>query len=298
MSFTWNHTNKDIISGSGCPGIPGSARADTPASARYKGVRAPFILVCLLACISSCSALFLPGIDKKGASTARVGDPGLTNAEYAQRLKHDGWPVEVLNTAAEADFLDDNKKNLVLAHNLVRFDPGKFAQLYVAEYLQYFRDREFHYPGMRTILITREGDEPARELYYELMRTRSMGLLQPSEALSEASRSYVRFLCENNARGHGGQGGLIARLKRYGTWQTRVAENIVYGSFSPHDALLFLLIDDHVYDRSHRKIILDSDLRLIGAGKDVHPSFPTGFTYVVNYAYYFRGHESKGDPDK
>ncbi len=246
------------------------------------------LLVTLI--FTSCRTLLFPQPKPSQASTMRVSDPNLSNEEYVMRLLADNWPADSLNTALNADYLDDDEKNIILAHNLVRYDPARFARLYVNEYIGYFKGNEFHYPDITTILITREGVEPALELYTELMRTRPMGLLYPSEGLSMAAQSHVNYLCERGIRGHGGQGGMRRRIERFGEWTDRIAENISYGSFSAHDAVLYLLIDDQVHNRSHRRIILDPKLHLAGTAKNKHPAYPTGYTYVINYSAGFTKH--------
>lgn len=248
------------------------------------------LLICMKT-IAACSHLLFPDVDTAEASTMRVGDPDLSNQEYALRLLADGWPIDTLNTAALEDYLDDDMKNIILAHNLVRYDPEKFARLYVTEYISYFQNREFHYPGLETIMLTREGDSPAIELYFELIRARPVNLLYPSKGLSNAARSHLEYITNMGIRGHGGQGGLRARIEREGSWQERIAENIAYGNFSAHDAVMYLLIDDLVADRSHRKIILQPELFEVGVAKGMHPAYPTGYSYVINYAYDFTPHQ-------
>lgn len=238
----------------------------------------------------SCTGIISTRIDTSEMSRQRAATPGLSNNEYVKKLTADGWPAELLNTARNALYLDDDEKNLVLAHNLVRHDPQRFARLYVTEYISYFRGNEFHYPGLGTILITNEGVKPAIELYRELMNTPPMGLLVPSEGLAKAADLHLQYLVRNVSRGHDGQGGMPARIERFGNWRFKIGENISYGNFSAHDALLFLLIDDQVPDRSHRQIILTPEFRLLGVAKAMHPAFPTGFSYVINYAFHFEEH--------
>lgn len=240
--------------------------------------------------LQACDIILLLRVDTSKMSTARVASPALSNDEYARRLEQEGWPVELLNTAAKTPFLDDDEKNLILAHNLVRYDPRQFALLYVAEYITYFQGKRFHYPGIRTIMITHEGVDPAIELYRELIQLRPMGLLLPSYGLTQAARMHINYLAENNKRGHMGLGGLRARVEQFGQWDNIIGENIAYGNFSAHDALLFLLIDDEVFDRSHRHIILNPQFNFIGAGKGFHPGFPNGSSYVINYANNFIDH--------
>ena len=246
------------------------------------------VFILLIFLFFSCRTYLFPRADLTTISTSRVADPGLSHEEYVLRLLADGWPVDSLNTAASADYLDDDEKSIILAHNLVRSNPRKYARLYVAEYITYFQGKEFHYPGLPTIMLTREGAAPAEELFRDLMRSRPLNLLYPSRGLSKAAKSHVQYLCDLGIRGHGGQGGLRARIERHGEWDVRIAENIAYGNFSPHDAVLYLLIDDQVFDRSHRKILLNPGFQYVGVAKDRHPAYPTGYTYVMNYACFFR----------
>ncbi len=239
--------------------------------------------------LSACSLLF-PTVDTTLASEMLAGDPGLSNEEYSRRIGQDQWPVDRLNTAIDADYLNDDEKNLILAHNLVRYDPEKFALLYVAEFITYFRGTEFYYPNLGTIMLTTEGATPAIDLYHELLKTEPMGLLYPTQGLSLAASSHATYLRQRRTRGHGGQGGLRARIERFGNWQGKIGENISYGNFSAHDALIYLLIDDDVYDRSHRANILNPGFRYIGVAREFHPGFPLGDTYVINYAQEFSDH--------
>ncbi len=245
------------------------------------------ISLLLLLLIGACSPNLFVRPNQETASSVKAGQSGLDNAKYADRLLMDGWPVDLLNTAAEADYLDDDEKNMVLAHNLVRHDPEKFARLYVAEYYGYYQGAFFRYPGVDVTWITDEGLLPVIELFRQLLRTKPVDLIYPHPGLSGAAMDHANYLRERNARGHGGMGGVRGRMERHGRWSGVIGENISYGSFSAHDALMVLLIDDNVPDRSHRKNILLPDYQLAGIGKTNHPSFPNGYTYVINYAQFF-----------
>lgn len=254
---------------------------------KHVRIRFPYALFAGILLLSGCMRLFM-SVDYAAKSTQRVADRHLSNEEYASRLKVDGWPVNELNTASEHHYLDDEEKNLVLAHNLVRYDPPKFARLYVTEYITYFRDEEFHYPDRDLIMLTEEGEDPAKELYWELLNTEPRGILFPSQGLHKAAVSHADYIIRHQTRGHDGQGGLVARIEREGTWERQIGENIAYGNFSPHDALMYLLINDKVPERSHRRNILNPGFRFIGVAMDYHPLFPDGETYVINYAFHFR----------
>ncbi|MFP4692207.1 MAG: CAP domain-containing protein [Bacteroidales bacterium] len=260
---------------------------DSTANVRNQFRRLFLILPLGLLLLPSCMC-FLLSIDYSGVSTRKVAERHLSNEEYAARLEADGWPVSELNTAAGHQYMDDEEMNLILAHNLVRHDPAMFARQYVTEYITYFKGTEFHYPGRDLVMLTGEGNKPATELYWELLNTKPAGILFPSQGLHEAAISHADYLVRNETRGHDGQGGLIARIEREGEWEQQIGENINYGSFSPHDALMYMLINDNVADRTHRKNILNPGFRFIGVAMDYHPLFPDGEIYVINYAFYFR----------
>lgn len=237
----------------------------------------------LLLLLASCSLFQTQKTPEKTSSSTRAADPGISNREYAQRLLLDGWPVELLNTASDANYLSDLEKNMILAHNLIRFDPPKYAQLYVAEYKEYFKGLEFHYPGSEVIILTREGVRPVRELYNELRKAKPLPLIVPSEKLSRAARSHARYQSRTGELGHDGQGGMRARIEREGTWQRLIGENIAYGSSSSHDAILGLMIDDGVPNRGHRINILTEAFRVAGVAHAPHPTFEGG-VFVIKYA--------------
>lgn len=211
-------------------------------------------------------------------SPARVN-----NKDYADMLQADGWPVDLLNTAAEAAYLSHEEKNMILAMNLIRYDPTRYAALYVASLLPYFIDKQLHLPGLGYILVTREGDAPVKELYEELKRTQPVDILQPSEGLSRAAASHAAYQSRNGQTGHSGQGGTRARVEREGTWLSHLAENIAYGNPNAHYAILMLMIDDGVPDRGHRINMLKAELQVAGMAWATHPRYEGG-VYVIKYA--------------
>ncbi len=243
----------------------------------------PGIIVGLVLLTFSCNTLTESPAPKATVSSVGVADEGISNREYASRLQQDGWPVEKLNTAATARYLSDTEKNMVLAHNLIRYNPSKFAELYVSEYISYYQDKHFHYPGRNEIILTHEGVKPARELYRELLRAKPLPLFYPSEKLSRAAKSHANYQSRTGQMGHEGQGGMRARIEREGKWETLIGENLAYGSWSGHDAVIGLMIDDGVPGRGHRVNILTPEFRVVGLGQAPHPEFPGG-VYVIKYA--------------
>ncbi len=206
---------------------------------------------------------------------------GFSNAEYAAYLAEDGWPAEKLNTAKDADYLTDEEKNLVLAMNLIRHDPPKYAQMYVYPRFQYFDGTLFRFPG-QTPLRTREGIEAVRELYLEFKETESLPLFYPSKGLCKASEDHARYMKSTGEASHKGMGGMSERASRHGDWVGSIAENLHWGATNAHEAIMSLMIDDGVKNRGHRKNMLIKSYTKVGVAIEEHPRLR--ISYVINYA--------------
>ena len=64
-------------------------------------------------------------------------------------------------------------------------------------------------------------------------------------------------------------------MERYGKWEKRIAENIAYGGYSARQIIIYLLIDDGIKNRGHRKNFLNPAFSKIGVATGKHPSFGT-----------------------
>lgn len=66
---------------------------------------------------------------------------------------------------------------------------------------------------------------------------------------------------------------LDARIEADGTRRIANAETIMYGKSSARDIVMHLIIDDGVRDRSHRDVIFDGSLTLVGTACRPHPKW-------------------------
>lgn len=67
----------------------------------------------------------------------------------------------------------------------------------------------------------------------------------------------------------------LDRVARYGILQGPGGENIAVGFADPRLVVLYLLIDDGVPDRGHRKAIVDRRYEQVGVGCGPHARFRT-----------------------
>jgi uncharacterized protein YkwD len=192
------------------------------------------------------------------------------------------WPAE-LNTAKEAAYLNELEQNVILELNKVRSDPKRFAEEYLEDLQTAFDGKIFSYPGQDPVK-SQEGLAPLIECIQALKQTLPMPILKPSEGLSKAARDLVTDQQKNGGIGHIARNGSTPqkRIEKYGDWDICSAEDITYGSFEARQIVIFLLIDDGVADRSHRKNILNPCFRYAGVANGTHPSYLS--LCVIDYA--------------
>ena len=181
-----------------------------------------------------------------------------------------------LNTAAEAKYLSSLEKEVIYEINLFRSNPAKYAEQFIAPLAKYYDGKILHYPGDKSIR-TVEGVRALNECVRELKRLSYKPILNPDKGLSLAARDHQLDQQKSGLTGHTGtdRSNLRLRIERYGTWQTRIGENIAYGNSSARQVVIFLLIDDGVRDRGHRATLRNPDFKVVGVACGKHPVYET-----------------------
>ena len=179
-----------------------------------------------------------------------------------------------LNTAAKVDYLTSFEKEIIYEINLLRSNPAKYATDYIQPLSAQYKKRVLFYPGGKPIM-TREGVRALNECIRALQSTGGLPLVYPSEGLTKAARDHVSDQSATGNTGHVGndRSGFKERMERYGQWKFRIGENIAYGNFSARQIIIYLLIDDGIKDRGHRKIFLNPDFKTVGVASGSHPEY-------------------------
>ena len=209
---------------------------------------------------------------------SRRGDPDAAN-----------WNIAVLDTAANADYLTDIEKDVILEMNKVRTDPKKYVELYIQPRLRYFNGRNYSVPGQITV-VTQEGVAAVNACITALNRANSAGVLMPERGLSLAAKDHVADQSRTGQTGHNGSDRSTpeTRMKRYGAFRGSwtYGENIAYGENTGRDIVCGLLIDDGVPSRGHRDNIMNRAFTQAGVGYGTHTQYRTSctITYASGYA--------------
>lgn len=188
--------------------------------------------------------------------------------------KTTGWDKDSLATAAGIKYLSDFEKELVLEINMLRSNPTKYSADFIEPVRDRYKNKLLYYPGDLPLLTT-EGVFALDECVRKLRATPPMQILSPDQGLSKSAMDHVKDQSVTGQTGHTGSdgSGFRKRIERYSRWKTRIAENIAYGGISPRQVLIYLLIDDGLPERGHRRNFLTPEFRFIGVAMGAHPEY-------------------------
>jgi len=244
-----------------------------------------FLFTVLILSFSGCGSVLL----KPGARGDVLKDTIILSSSDLR--KPDLWPMtdwalEALSTAADAEFLDDLEKDVVLHLNMARTDPARYTRDFIEPRIEYFSGVMYReVEGLS--LITREGVGAVEECVSDMEDTDPMKPLLPSADISLAALDHALDLSLTGEMGHIGSDGssLSIRLERYGQWLISIGEVISYGPITGREIVIGLLIDDGVPDRGHRTVVLNPNFTLVGIAVEEHPAY--GNICVIDFAVDF-----------
>jgi uncharacterized protein YkwD len=159
--------------------------------------------------------------------------------------------------------------------NLLRADPPAYAQ--------HLRDLRARYDGKilqlddRDPIRTHEGTKPVDEAIRLLARTKPLAALRWEPGLAHAAEDHAADIGARGVLDHVSAKGEspLDRVARYGVLQGAGGENIAVAFSDARMIVLYLLVDDNVADRGHRKALVDRRYEQVGVGCGPHARFKT-----------------------
>ena len=233
------------------------------------------------------------------ASCETLGNMGQSNPDASSGAKSSGskykreyvdeavWNLSVLDTAREADYMDEIEKDVVLEMNMARSNPKKYAELYIEPRIKKFNGKT--YGGS---MLTNEGADVVKECVSFMKGHASLPALSPSKGLTRAAKDHADTQSLSGQTGHTGTDGSdpFTRMERYGSYTGSAGENISYGSKTAREIVVTLLIDDGVKSRGHRKNIMSTEFTHTGVGfAGTHKAY--GCECVLDFARSYKEKE-------
>jgi uncharacterized protein YkwD len=179
-----------------------------------------------------------------------------------------GWDNAVVskaNTGAEAEFLKDDEKKVLLLTNLARADGPLFAETILKQYM---------------VLKELKNNSYIRSLVRDLKNARDLPMLIPEKDLYDVAREHATRAGIRDYQGHKGF------KKRYESVMDKyleVGENIYYGNYTAEEIVIQLLIDEGIEDLGHRKNLLNPRFNSLGVAIKPHKSFQ--YNCVMSFGF-------------
>jgi uncharacterized protein YkwD len=150
--------------------------------------------------------------------------------------------------------------------NLARAHPKVYAD-YLETWLPLLNGTCLRRPG-RYSWALQEGRPAIEEAIRYLRTARPRKPLVLAEGMSLGADDLVRDQGPRGVKGHVGSdgSGVGDRIRRYGSWERRVAELVQYGVSSAREIVALLLVDDGVPGRDHRTVLFDGEYHVMGVG--------------------------------
>jgi hypothetical protein len=179
------------------------------------------------------------------------------------------------NTAANASYLTNEEKNVVMYMNLIRIDGEKFYYTFLEDYINNYNAKVKQYRNYNELRITRNNSYYT-SLLKHLRGIKNLQVFYPDDKLTALSRSHAQDLNRNNLDTHESSNGdkFSKRLSKYFP-NKAMSENIDFGYSNSLDIVCHLLLDCGVPSLGHRFNLLDQKFKLntVGVSIQPHPSY-------------------------
>lgn len=197
---------------------------------------------------------------------------------FSIAVKAQSWSdreFESANTAADANYLTEKEKEVILYMNLIRINGEKFYYTFLDDYINNYNAKVRQYRNYNELKITRNNAYYV-SLLKHLQGIKNLPLFYPDERLTAISRGHAQDLNLNNLATHEGSTGekFSKRVARFFP-NKAMAENIDFGFNESLSIVCHLLLDCGVPSLGHRFNIIDQKLKLntVGVSIQQHPTY-------------------------
>ncbi|WP_242457784.1 CAP domain-containing protein [Pedobacter sp. BS3] len=191
--------------------------------------------------------------------------------------------LKAANTAANANYLSAEEKNIIFYMNLARLDGEKFFKTCFMEYVEANNEEMKQYSNYDELKIEKHTSY-YKSLKKDLQQIKGLPMLYPDKALCQVAANQAGDLNRHNLTGHISSTGTTPAM-RIGKIYPRkaLAENCEFGNSKGLNIVCNLLLDKGVPSLGHRINILNTSYRFNFVGVSIarHPSYR--FCSVIDF---------------
>ena len=156
----------------------------------------------------------------------------------------------------------DFNKQLFEEINSVRLNPSSYVDK-VLKYKDYFEGNILKIPGIDTGIQTQEGAAAYEEAVNFLKSAQSTEALTASKGLFQIANDYLSQI-QNIEVEKIDTIDINTIIDKYGSYQGEFAQSMEYGSTTPEQIVISLLVSDGDSTRTYRDTLFKSSLKKIG----------------------------------
>ena len=164
------------------------------------------------------------------------------------------------------------EKELFEELNILRTNPKKYADK-IRTYLKYFEGKIINIPGRKAGIATVEGPRAYEDAINYLERQKVLEPFSPSKALFRVSKDFLQKIQRKNVE-DADDVDMEKLISKYGTFYGDFSRATDFGSQTPEQVLINLLVSDGDVTREQRTSLFNSSYKLVGICKGSHKSFP------------------------
>ena len=163
------------------------------------------------------------------------------------------------------------ERELVEEINFLRTNPKKYAEK-LSKYLSYFKGNVLNIPERPLGISTIEGPKAYKDAINALERQKPLEPLDPSKGLFRVAADFHKAIQRKNLEDVDSVD-IEKIIDKYGTFYGEFSRATDYGSLTPEQALISLVVSDGDPTREQRKALLSSAFKKVGVASGAHKKF-------------------------
>ena len=185
----------------------------------------------------------------------------------------------------------DFNKQLLDEINSVRLNPSSYADK-VLKYKDYFEGNILKIPGTEAGIETQEGPAAYEEAANALKSANYTQALIPSKGMCQIANDYLARI-QSTDLNKIDEIDTNEIVEKYGSYEGELSQSMEYGSPTPEQVVISLLVSDGDSSRGYRQSLLNPNFKQIGIARGKHDSYQS--VTVILYCTKYKNND--GSPD-
>ena len=184
-------------------------------------------------------------------------------------------------------------KQVVDEINLLRSNPSNYSEK-ILKYKDYFEGKILKIPGEDAGIMTKEGAQAYEEAANYLKSLSPINELKPSKGLFKVAKDYLNQLQKIDVEQIDSID-INTIIDKYGNFEGQFSNLMEYGSGTPEQVVISLLVSDGDPSRPYREKMFNPNLNKVGIATGKHEIFK--YLTIILYSTEFKNKDNSDDTE-